>query len=152
MTEDRVEELAAEYFQEVLQENILESGRDLIKKMRAQGHRIVLMSDSLEQVAKPLVEVLRGVDDYICNRVEFRQGVCTGRLLDPVVGGHDCGAWAMQYAQEHGLDISRSVAYASHGPDLLLLSSVGHPCAVNPDFTLRRAARQTAWPIMDYDA
>jgi phosphoserine phosphatase len=33
---------------------------------------------------------------------------------------------------------------------MLLLAAVGNPCAVNPDFTLRRAARDARWPIVDY--
>jgi phosphoserine phosphatase len=151
MSEDRVAELTEEYFRDVLRENLLEGGKELIKKARADGYRVVLISDGLAQVIEPLAEHLRSVDDFVCNRLEFRGGVCTGRLLDPVVGGHDCGVWAANYVQEHGLDLHRSSAYASHGPDLLLLSSVGLPCAVNPDFTLRRAARQTSWPIIDYD-
>ena len=72
----------------------------------------------------------------------FRDGYATGKLLEPVVGGHDCAGWARGYAQQHGIDLTRSTVYAAHGPDLLLLSAVGQPCVVNPDFTLRRAARQ----------
>jgi phosphoserine phosphatase len=102
-------------------------------------------------VVQRLVAHLRHVDEYICNRLELRDGYATGKLLEPVVGGHDSASWARRYADEGGIDLSRSVVYAAHGPDLLLMSSVGMPCAVNPDFTLRRAARQTDWPIIDYD-
>jgi HAD superfamily phosphoserine phosphatase-like hydrolase len=150
MDEDRIAELADEYFREILKENILEGGKELLKRCRRDGYRIVLISDGLAQVIDPLVEQLGDVDDYICNHLEFRDGVATGRLLDPIVGGHDSARWVEKYAQEHAVDLSRSSAYATHGPDLLLLAAVGNPCAVNPDFTLRRAARQAEWPIMDY--
>jgi phosphoserine phosphatase len=33
---------------------------------------------------------------------------------------------------------------------MLLLSAVGKPCAVNPDFVLRRSARDADWPIIEY--
>jgi phosphoserine phosphatase len=33
-----------------------------------------------------------------------------------------------------------------------LLHSVGNPCAVNPDFALRRLAREADWPILDYES
>jgi phosphoserine phosphatase len=68
-----------------------------------------------------------------------------------VIGGHDSALWVRRYAEENHIDLAGSVVYAAHGPDLLLLSAVGRPCAVNPDFTLRRAARQADWPILDYD-
>ena len=53
---------------------------------------------------------------------------------------------------EHGIDLGRSIAYAGHGPDLLLLAAVGRPCVVNPDFTLRKAAKEADWPVVDYSA
>jgi HAD superfamily phosphoserine phosphatase-like hydrolase len=150
MDQDRIHELAAEYFETILKEAVLEGGIELIRRARRLGHRIVLISDGLANVIEPLVEHLRHVDDCICNRLEFRDGVATGRLLEPIVGGHDSARWAGRYAEEHGIDLEGSIAYAAHGPDVLLLSEVGFPCAVNPDFTLRQAARQARWPIMDY--
>jgi HAD superfamily phosphoserine phosphatase-like hydrolase len=150
MDEDRILELADEYSHNILKKALLEGGKELLKQCRRQGHRIVLISDGLAQVMDPVVEQLGHVDDFICNHLEIRNGVATGRLLEPIVGGHDSVRWAERYAQEHAIDLSRSIAYATHGPDLLLLAAVGHPCAVNPDYTLRRAARQAVWPIMDY--
>jgi alcohol-forming fatty acyl-CoA reductase len=152
MSEDRVAELADEYWRDVLRSRLLQSGLDLVRDARRAGHRIVLISDSLVQVVEPLAAHLQHVDDYVCNRLEFRDGYATGKLQSPVVGGHDSAAWVRRYAQEHAIDLGRSLVYAAHGPDLLLMSVVGSACAVNPDFTLRRAARQADWPILDYDA
>lgn len=150
MTEDRIAVLAEEYFADLLKPRILQGGKELIRKARRDGHRVVVISDGLEQVVAPLVQELRHVDDYVCNRLEVRDGRATGRLVDPLVGGHDTGRWARAYADQHGMPLSQCVAYATHGPDMLLMSSVGYPCAVNPDFTLRRAARDADWPVMDY--
>jgi phosphoserine phosphatase len=122
-----------------------------MREARRKGQRVVLISDGLREVVEPIASHLRHVDDYICNRLEIRDGYATGKLLEPVVGGHDSAAWVRRYAGEHALDLASSVVYAAHGPDLLLMSAVGAACAVNPDFTLRRAARQADWPIVDYD-
>ncbi len=151
MGEDRIAELAEEYFEDILRERVLEGGVELMRQARRGGHRVVLLSDGLEQVMQPLVMHLRRVDDCVCNRLELRDGRATGKLLDPVIGGHDSARWARRYAEEHGIDLAGSVVYAAHGPDMLLMSSVGEACAVNPDFTLRRAARESDWPIVDYD-
>lgn len=151
MSEDRVAVLAEEYFEQVLKERVLKGGLELLKKARGEGHRIVLISDALEPVVALLVAHLRNVDDYVCNRLELRDGLATGKLLEPVIGGHGSDAYARGYGERHGLSLQRCVAYGAHGPDLLLLSSVGARCAVNPDFTLRRAAQQSDWPVLDYD-
>lgn len=149
MSEDRIIELADEYWSDVLKERIYERGRELVKQARRDKARVVLLSEGIEPVIARLASEL-GADDYVCNRLEFTRGEATGKLLDPVVGGHDGGAFAKRFAAEHGLQLARSLAYAAHGADVLLLSTVGRPCAVNPDFALRAAARDADWPVLEY--
>lgn len=151
MSEDRVAELAEEYVEDMLRERILEGGIELMRKARQAGHRIVLIADGVSQIVDPLLKHLRQVDDCVCNRLEIRDGYATGKLMEPVIGGHDSARWARGYAAERGIDLDRSLAYVAHGPDLLLMTAVGKPCAVNSDFTLRRAAREADWPMLDYD-
>ncbi len=151
MSEDRVLSLSEEYFAEVLQGKVMARGRELLERAREEGHRIVLLSELIAPLAEPLAVRLGHVDRLVCNRLEFRDGVATGKLLDPVVGGYNGGRWAVAWAAENGIDLGRSLAYASHGPDLTLLGVVGKPCAVNPDFTLRSAAKDADWPIVVYE-
>ena len=157
MSDDRLAVLGEEYFEDILKDRILASGVDLLKKAKKSGHQIVLLSEGIGEFMTPLVAYLADRlqmpelnDALVCNRMEYRGHEASGRLVDPVIGGHDSGRWATQYAVEHGVDLAQSVAYGAHGPDMLLLATVGKPCAVNPDFTLRRAASQADWPIMEY--
>ena len=53
-----------------------------------------------------------------------------------------------RYAERHNIDLDKSFAYADSGSDLPLLSLVGHPCAVNPDRSLRTTAKAYDWPIL----
>jgi alcohol-forming fatty acyl-CoA reductase len=156
MTADRIEVLADEYVDDMLEDKILDSGVELIKKSRAAGYRVVVLSEGISEIMERVVERYwngkRGVDELVCNRLEYKGLKATGKLLEPVIGGYEGGRWAQAYAAEHGLDLRRSVAYAGHGPDLLLLSAVGQPCAVNPDHTLRKAAKEADWPVVDYSA
>ena len=50
----------------------------------AAGADVVLVSQGLEHVMKPLARHL-GVKRVVANRLEFRDGVATGRLLEPVI-------------------------------------------------------------------
>ena len=152
MSEDRIAVLSEEYVEDVLREKILDSGLELMRKAKKDGHRVVVISEGIASIMEPLREHLRYADDLICNRLEIRDHKATGKLLEPIVGGYEGGRWLRDYARRHELDLERSVAYAGHGPDLLLLSAVGTPCAVNPDFTLRKAARESDWPIIEYKA
>lgn len=153
MTEDRVAVLAEEYVDDILDGQILDSGLELIRKARKAGHRVVVLSEGISEIMQGVVDKhLRGVDELVCNRLEYKDHKATGKLLEPVIGGYEGGRWVAEYAAEHGIDLDGSVAYAGHGPDLLLLSSVGTPCVVNPDFTLRKAAKEADWPVVDYSA
>lgn len=152
MTEDRIAVLAEEYVDDVLDEKLLDSGIELLRKAKADGHRTVIISEGISEIMERVRDKFRYVDDLVCNHLEYRAGKATGKLLDPVIGGFEGGRWLQSYAREHSIDLEKSFAYAAHGPDLLLLAAVGHPCAVNPDMTLRKAAREAEWPVMDYKA
>lgn len=153
MSEDRVAVVGAEYFDEVLKDKILDSGVDLMRRARADGHVVVLLTENIDYIMQPLVDHLgKVVDHIVCNRLEFKDGEATGRLLEPIIGGHETSKWVAEFAERSDIDLSRSVAYAAHGPDLLLLAAVGNPCAVNPDYTLRRAAKEADWPVVEYRA
>jgi HAD superfamily phosphoserine phosphatase-like hydrolase len=149
MSEDRIAELADEYYADILKDRVYDKGRELIKRARKEGHRIVLLSEGIQPVVAQLAEEL-SADDYVSNRLEFEDGKATGKLLEPIVGGHDMGAWLKRYAREHEIALEQSLAYAAHGADILLLSAVGKPCAVNPDLALRGAARDADWPVLEY--
>lgn len=150
MTEDRVAVLAEEYAEDILKDKVLDQGVELMKRAQGEGRRVVLLSDGIATIMQPFARHLRHFDELVCNHLEFRDGEATGRLLEPIIGGASGGRWLQNYASEHALDLAHSSAYGSHGPDMLLLAAVGKPCAVNPDFVLRRSARDADWPIIEY--
>ena len=148
MTEDRLVLLSEDYFEQYLSDSIVEVGRELVRKARRLDRRIVLISDNIDLVMRPVAELLEA-DDLICNRLEMRKGKATGRLEDPVIGGNVTGQWARAFAEEHDIDLSASWAYGATAVDSLLLSAIGQPCVVNPDRQLRRLAKDHDWPVVD---
>ncbi len=147
-TEDRLIVLGEEVFDKVIRPNIFKGAYSLMKRSREQGHRQVLITGGIDTITRPLAEHL-GFDDYVANRLEIQDGVATGRLHKPFIAGPNKAAWVRQYAAEHGIDLERSFAYADSSSDLPLLSSVGYPCAVNPDRGLKTLANSYDWPVLD---
>ena len=150
MSQDRVEVLCEEYAEDVLKDTILDEGLELLRRLKGEGQRVILLSDGIEPIMRPLSRHLKHYDELVYNKIEYEDGEATGKLLDPVIGSNVGGRWLDDYAAAHGLDLARCAAYGAHGPDMLLLSRVGKPCAVNPDFVLRRSARDADWPIIEY--
>ena len=110
--------------------------------------RQVLVTGALDLTVRPMAEHL-GLDDYVTNRLEFVDGVATGRLLPPVMAAATKASWMRTYAERETLSLSDCYAYSDSMSDLPMLSIVGHPTAVNPDFRLRATARQHDWPVLD---
>ena len=84
MTRDRLDLLGEEYFQYKLKPQLKPHGVERVRELVRSGADVVLVSQGLEHVMKPLAQHL-GVKRLVANRLEFRDGVATGRLLEPVI-------------------------------------------------------------------
>jgi long-chain acyl-CoA synthetase len=84
ISRDRLDLLGEEYFQYQLQPYLRPDGVRQLKELVESGAKVVLVSQGLGQVMRPLARHL-GVKWVIANRLEFRDGFATGRLLDPVI-------------------------------------------------------------------
>jgi alcohol-forming fatty acyl-CoA reductase len=84
VSRDRLDLLGEEYFEVRLKPRLKNHGVEELKKAIANGENIVLVSQGLEHVMRPLAEFL-GVKQLLCNRLDFRDRLATGRLLDPVI-------------------------------------------------------------------
>jgi HAD superfamily hydrolase (TIGR01490 family) len=147
-SQDRLVVIGQEVFDNVIRPNIFEGARSLLEKSREQGHRQILITGALDVITEPLADFL-GVDDFVGNKLELKDGVATGRLEKPVVAGANKALWVRRYAERHDIDLDGSFAYADSGSDIPLLSVVGNPCAVNPDFRMKTNARAYDWPVLN---
>jgi len=85
VSRDRLDLLGEEYFQYVMKPRLNPAGVERLRECpAAEDGRLVLISQGLDHVMRPLAEHL-GVTRLIANRLEFRDGRATGRLLDPVI-------------------------------------------------------------------
>jgi fatty acyl-CoA reductase len=84
ISRDRLDLLGEEYFKYKLLPYLKVDGIEQLKTRLDAGDEIVLVSQGLEHVMRPLAQHL-GVRWLIANRLEFRDGIATGRLLEPVV-------------------------------------------------------------------
>src|ERR1700680_298100 len=92
VSRDRLDLLGEEYFQYILKPQMRrEAVETLVEAIRA-GERVMLVSQLLDHILKPLAKHF-GVESIIANRLEFRDGIATGRLLDPVVRPRGPLAW-----------------------------------------------------------
>jgi len=97
VTRDRLDLLGEEYFQYKLKPRLKERGVQKVQELVQSGAEVVLVSQGLDHVMRPLAQHL-GVKRIVANRLEFRDGMATGRLLEPVIRPR--GAFA-KFSEEH---------------------------------------------------
>ena len=84
VSRDRLDLLGEEYFQYVLERQLRPEGVAKLREWLDQHGQVVLVSQGLDHVMGPLARHL-GIERIVSNRLEFRNGVATGRLLNPVI-------------------------------------------------------------------
>ncbi len=84
VSRDRMDLLGEEFFEYRLKPNLRKKGVDCLKQHLMAGERIILVSQGLDHLMKPLAAFL-GVKEVLANRLDFHQGLATGRLIGPVI-------------------------------------------------------------------
>jgi len=84
VSRDRLDLLGEEFFEYFLKPRLKQRGIAKLQEAIAAGGEIVLVSQGLDHIMRPLAKHL-GIARIISNRLDFREGMATGRLLDPVI-------------------------------------------------------------------
>jgi long-chain acyl-CoA synthetase len=136
VTRDRLDSLGEEYFEYILKKQLKAAGVERLKARVAEkgAENVVLVSQALEHVMRPLAQYL-GVGRLVSNRLEFRDGIATGRLLDPVIRPRSPIAWAFKRSPDGRVppdQLLKNLGLAEH-PERLAgaVHSAGRPEATN---------------------
>jgi HAD superfamily hydrolase (TIGR01490 family) len=145
-----IEQLADQCFEEVIRHRISRKARTQITDHQARGHRVVLITGSLDLLVRRVSQELKA-DDFIASDTERHEGHFTGKIRLPVPYGHGKKYWLVTYAEKRGVNLPASYAYGDSPRDRWVFEQVGHPRAVNPGWRLRRMARREGWEILEWD-
>ncbi|MGB8540276.1 MAG: SDR family oxidoreductase [Candidatus Acidiferrales bacterium] len=143
VSRDRLDLLGEEFFEYFLKPRLKKEGVEKLQRLIAAGAPIVLVSQGLDHVMRPLAKHL-GVKQIVCNRLDFRDGIATGRLLDPVIRPR--GAFAKITGRQADGRVSRKALVRVLGfaknPELL-------DEAIQTD---ERAAPEVFLPVVHFDS
>ena len=112
------------------------------------GHRVVLITGALDEVVRPLAELLEV--EIRAARLRVVDGVYDGDLAETPPTAEARGMLVGRLATEAGLPPADGYAYADSISDLSMLEAVGHPVPVNPDLKLMAVARRRGWPVQHW--
>lgn len=138
-----------EIFDEIMATKIWPGTHALARMHLDAGQRVWLVTATPVEVAEVIARRLE-LTGALGTVAEHVDGVYTGRLVGRPMHGAAKAEAVRALAEQEGLDLGRCAAYSDSANDVPLLSLVGHPCAINPDKSLRARAGREGWRIRDY--
>lgn len=147
-----VAEMAAigeEVWDRVLSLRIFPGTHALLNDHLDAGHEVWIITASPVEVGALIARRL-GVTGALGTVAEHVDGYYTGGLVGDMMHGATKARAITALAAARGLDLASSYAYGDSAHDVAILSSVGHPVAINPDPRLRRHAHAVGWPIQEF--
>lgn len=137
---------SARLFDEFVRPRIRPQAAARIAHHREGGHRVVLVSGSVEPIVRSLARHL-GVEDILAARLEAREGMLTGEIEGGPLAGERKAEAVAAFALEAGIDLGDAFGYADSRDDVPMLERVAHAAVVNPDRRLERLARDRGWDV-----
>ena len=113
--------------------------RTLTRTLARLGYHLALVSGGFHEVIDPLADDL-GIHHVRANRLEVLDGHLTGRVIPPIVDRAGKADALREFAAEHGVPLSRTVAIGDGANDLDMLSVAGLGVAFNAKPLVRAAA------------
>ncbi|MCA1837734.1 MAG: HAD-IB family hydrolase, partial [Actinobacteria bacterium] len=144
----QVRSIVEETLHDIVDPLVYAEAAELIAEHKAQGHDVVIISASGEEIVTPIAEMI-GATDSVGTRMVAVDGRYTGEIDFYCYGQHKATA-IKQLAAERNYDLNTCHAYSDSVTDLPMLEAVGHPTVVNPDRALRAVATERGWPILTF--
>ena len=149
LKETEFAELGEEVYLKHLAGAIYPESRALVGSHLAQGHKVVIVSAATPYQVIPVARDL-GVEDIFCTQMEVVDGIFTGEV-EEMCWGEGKSKAALEFAEKHKIDMSKSYFYTDSMEDYPLLEIVGNPIAINPDKELSQMAFENNWPIRRFE-
>ena len=146
---EKMRRLALDCFENDIKPRISQAGIEAIREHKEKQHVVVLLSGSLDFLLEPFKEYV-GADHLIAAQMEVAGGKLTGRIAGDYPYGDLKATIIAHFAEEHGLDFSRSYAYADHHTDHTLLRLFGNPIVINPKRRMQEIAEREGWTVKDF--
>jgi HAD superfamily hydrolase (TIGR01490 family) len=152
MTSGELQALSADFFETKLKSHIFPAAKRLIEDHRSSGHDIVLISNSLECLARELGTYLAVKPDHcLATKLELdANGKYTGKMSGGMLYSEHKVVAVRSWWQKNDLTPAETWGYADHLSDLKFLELVDHPTAVNPGRRLSRLAAARNWTILRF--
>ena len=139
--------LAQDHFRALMQPRIYPAFLDQLRKHQDRNDLIVLVTNSLEVLVKPLADQIQA-SAMIAARLCQQGGAFTGELEGGPLTDRSKAEAIVSFSKARQLDLSKCYAYADSLDDIPMLEAAGYARVVNPGRQLRKIALAKKWKIL----
>lgn len=125
----------------------------LLKDHAEAGHAVVFVTETIHPIAREFKKFLHAratLDTTLQTEVRHHHATYTGRITC-LCYGEKKAELVSRFAEESGIDLSKSYGYGDSVNDAPFLKLVGHPVVVNPDTALTKIAEDRRWAFLPQD-
>ncbi len=137
----------ADFMRSAIEPIMLPAAAELVERHRAAGDRLLVITATNRFITEPIVRAL-GIDELLACEGEIVDGVYTGEPSGVPSYAEGKVARLNLWLEETGESLAGAFFYSDSHNDLALLELVDNPVAVDPDDTLRAAAKERGWPVI----
>ncbi|MDO6423712.1 HAD family hydrolase [Saccharophagus degradans] len=133
VSQAEVEKAAEEWYAEMEQAGdfYIASTVAEIKRLQAEGYRIVLVTGSFAPLLSPLIKRFN-IDAALHTTPEAINGVYTGEVIGSPCIGETKRTRILRYALDNNIDLAASWAFGDDDSDLPMLKLVGNGVRIDP--------------------
>jgi len=130
--EKELESIIKEFYEKVLSKILYEDSMEMIRKLKKDGNKIILISASSEFYLKEFYNI-KEVDKIIGTRYEFGTNGAPGRIIGPNCKGEEKVIRLKEFIKEEKMevDFKESFMFSDSLSDAPLFNLVGHPYLIN---------------------
>ncbi|MDP3677454.1 MAG: HAD-IB family hydrolase [Novosphingobium sp.] len=149
--EDALEALGEKLFDKVLADKVYPEMVAILMAHRKAGHTIAIASSATRFQVEPTARFL-GIEHVMTSVCEAKDGVLTGRLLEPQMWGPGKEAAVRGFVRTRKAKLADTWFYADGDEEIGLMEAVGHPVPTNPGRALAAAAKAHGWGVLRHSS
>ena len=144
-----LERISLDCFERKIKKNIYTGSFNLIKEAQNKNEKVIFATSSFDFIIKPLEDFF-GINDSIACKMEYSQGLTTGKLEGYSSFGSRKKTAAQSWMEQNSIKPQDVCFYSDSYSDIPLLEYCGKPVAVNPDRILQKKAKKNGWTIYKF--
>ncbi len=133
-------------FESTIKNKISIDGLSELRKLHSQNISIILLSAGPDFLVEMIASYINA-HHYLATSFTMQHNKFVGTINGTQPYGIGKYIVVNEYVKKHGITLNECIAYGNSFSDRYLLSAVGVPIAVNPDFKLKNYAKKRFWRI-----